>query len=129
MRQIDRENLKADVTEDADREFHCAIAAATRNAALVMTIEQFWLLRDTSPECALLHRKARRAKVRPVVEEHQAIVLALRSRDPAAARGAMRAHLSAVMDYLLFTTEEQAIEQARQSVAQTRARYFGTGVV
>ena len=46
--------------------------------------------------------------------------------DPAAARGAMRAHLSAVMDYLLFATEERAIEEARRTVASTRARYRAT---
>jgi GntR family transcriptional repressor for pyruvate dehydrogenase complex len=121
--QIGHENLRSDVTEDADRAFHNAIAAATRNAAIVMTIDHYWQLRDTSPECVLLHDKARSAKVRPVVEEHRAIAVALRSRDPAAARAAMRAHLASVMDQLLFATEERAIEQARQSIAGTRARY------
>lgn len=125
--QIGQENLKAEVTEEADRAFHFAIATATRNAAVLMTIEHYWHLRDTSPACALLHRKARNAKIRPVVEEHRAIAAALRSRDPGAARAAMRAHLSAVMDHLLFTTEERAIEQARQSMAQTRARYAMAG--
>ena len=123
VEQIGQENLKSDVTEDADRVFHGAIAAATRNAAIMMTIDHYWCLRDTSPECALLHTKARDAKVRPVVEEHSAIVQALRSHDPAAARAAMRAHLSAVMDHLLFTTEERAIETARRSMADARARY------
>ena len=35
----------------------------------------------------------------------------------------MRAHLSAVMDHLLFATEERAIEEARRTIASTRARY------
>jgi GntR family transcriptional repressor for pyruvate dehydrogenase complex len=121
--QMGRENLLPEVTEDADRAFHLAIAKATRNAAIQMTIEEFWRVRTTSPECALLHDKARRANVRPVVEEHSAILAALRDHDPVAARAAMRAHLSAVMDHLLFTTEERAIEEARRSVASTRARY------
>ncbi|KAK0340882.1 hypothetical protein LTR94_028701, partial [Friedmanniomyces endolithicus] len=111
--RIGEENLLPDVTEDADREFHRSIAKATRNAAIQMTIEEFWRVRTTSPECALLHDKARRANVRPVVAEHQAIFEALSDHDPGAARAAMRAHLSAVMDQLLFTTEERAIEEAR----------------
>jgi GntR family transcriptional repressor for pyruvate dehydrogenase complex len=120
---IATENLRSDVTEEADRDFHLTIAAATRNAGVVRTIEDMWHLRSTSPECALLHAKARDAKVRPVVAEHAAIVEALRARDAAGARAAMRAHLTAVMDHLLFTTEELAVEEARRSLADTRQRY------
>jgi len=117
------ENLLAEVTEIADRDFHMAIAKATRNAGVVRTIEDLWHLRSKSPECALLHAKARNAKVRPVVVEHSAIVDALRLRDAAGARSAMRAHLTAVMDHLLFRTEEMAMEQARLALATTRKRY------
>lgn len=120
-----RENLQPDVSEAADRDFHLAIAAATRNAGIVFTIEQLWGLRSSSPECALLHYKARNAKVRPVVQEHVAIVEALRTHDPDAARLAMRAHLTAVMEHLLFATEAQAIEDARKAVANATARFFG----
>jgi GntR family transcriptional repressor for pyruvate dehydrogenase complex len=35
----------------------------------------------------------------------------------------MRAHLSAVMDHLLFAIEEKAIEDARKAVKFTRERY------
>ena len=122
------ENLLAEVTEVADRDFHMAIARATRNAGVVRTIEDLWHLRSRSPECALLHAKARNAKVRPVVAEHAAIVDALRARDPAAARAAMRAHLTSVMDHLLFRTEEMAMEQARRAFATTRQRYGGVGL-
>jgi len=126
VEQMGRENLNAEVTEDADREFHLAIAKATRNAAIMLTLENYWRVRSTSPECALLHDKARSAKVRPVVPEHSAIAVALRARDPVAARAAMRAHLSAVMEHLLFTTEELAVEQARRTAATTRLRYRAT---
>jgi GntR family transcriptional repressor for pyruvate dehydrogenase complex len=118
-----RENLQPKVTEEADREFHLAIARATRNSGIVATVEQLWRLRSTSPECALLHYKARNAQVRPVLDEHVAILDALRARDPGAARTAMRGHLAAVIEHLLFATEEQAIEAARKAVASTRARY------
>ena len=52
-----------------------------------------------------------------------AIIDALRARDANAARAAMRAHLSAVMDHLLFRTEELAVEEVRRSLASTRQRY------
>ncbi len=122
------ENLRPEVTEEADRDFHLTIASATRNAGVLRTIEDLWHLRSTSPECALLHAKARDAMVRPVVEEHAAIIEALRAGDPNAARAAMRAHLAAVMDHLLFKTEELAVEEARRSLEGTRRRYaIGTG--
>ena len=123
VREIASDNLRDEGSDDADREFHYLIARATRNAAMVNTIEQLWRLRDSSPDIALLLTKARAAKVQPVVEEHRAIALALRSRDPAQARAAMRAHLSAVLDHLLFATEEAAIEQARQAAQSTRQRF------
>ena len=123
VRAMATENLQPDVTEDADRDFHLTIAAATRNAGVLRTIEDLWHLRSTSPECALLHAKARDAKVRPVVEEHAAILHALRIGDANGARFAMRAHLAAVMEHLLFKTEELALEQARLSLADTRRRY------
>ncbi|HEX7821719.1 MAG TPA: FadR/GntR family transcriptional regulator [Sphingobium sp.] len=109
--------------DDADREFHFAIVRATRNAALVDTIEKLWEMRASSPDTKLLLAKARTAKVQPVVEEHQAIAEAIRSRDPAKARAAMRAHLAAVLDHLLFATEEAAIEKARETAQSTRARF------
>ena len=110
-------------SEKADRAFHLAIARATRNHAVVDTVEHLWDLRNTSPEAALLHEKARTANVKPVVEEHTAVLEALRARDPAAARAAMRTHLSAVLDSLLFATEEKAVEEARRAVEAKRARY------
>lgn len=109
--------------EAKDHEFHLAIARATRNVAVVCTVENLWRLRQSSPAAALLHDKARKAKVKPVTSEHTAIIDALRSRDPAKARAAMRAHLGAVIEHLLFTTEEQAIQRAREEVQSTRRRF------
>lgn len=117
------ENLLTEVTEIADRDFHLAIAKATRNAGVMRTVEDLWHLRSTSPECALLHAKARNAKVRPVVAEHAAIVVALRARDAVGARAAMRAHLTSVMDHMLFQTEEIALAQTRLALAETRQRF------
>jgi GntR family transcriptional repressor for pyruvate dehydrogenase complex len=125
---IARENLQPDGAEKADRDFHLAIARATRNTAILEAIEHLWDLRSTSPEAALLHEKARSANIKPVVNEHTAILNALRNKDPNAARAAMRAHLAHVIDSLLFATEERAIEAARRNVQAKRARYRQTEV-
>jgi GntR family transcriptional repressor for pyruvate dehydrogenase complex len=120
---IAQENLAANGAELADRDFHLAIAKVTRNSAIYQAIEHLWDLRSTSPEAALLHEKARTANIKPVVDEHTAVLTALRRRDPVAARAAMRAHLSQVIDSLLFATEERAIEEARLAAKARRQRY------
>lgn len=124
--EIEAENRAPGGSEQADRAFHLAIARAGRNTAVVNTIEALWNLRANSPESALLHAKARSANVKPVVEEHAAIVAALRTRDPGTARAAMRAHLAAVLDHLLFATEEKAIAAARREIDAKRRRYAGS---
>jgi GntR family transcriptional repressor for pyruvate dehydrogenase complex len=121
--EIERENDTPGGTEQADRAFHMAIAKATRNTAVYEAIERLWDLRAVSPESALLHEKARRAQIKPVIEEHTAVLNALRDRDPVAARAAMRSHLAAVIDSLLFATEERAIEEARRAAQAKRERY------
>lgn len=121
--EIEKENRTLDGAERADRAFHLTIARATRNAAVAEAIERLWDLRATSPESALLHEKARLANIKPVVDEHTAVLEALKARDPVAARAAMRGHLSAVLESLLFATEEKAIEEARQAARAKRDRY------
>ncbi len=123
VEEIERENRNPGGTERADRAFHLAIARATRNTAIYDAIERLWNLRSDSPESALLYEKARSANIKPVVDEHTVVLEALRARDPAAARAAMRLHLAAVLDSLLFATEEKAIEEARRAAQVKRARY------
>lgn len=120
---IARENNDPRGSEKADRAFHLAIAKATRNGAIHDAIERLWDLRASSPEAALLHEKARTANIKPVVDEHSAILQALRARDSVAARLAMRGHLSQVIDSLLFATEERQIAEARRAAQAKRDRY------
>lgn len=121
--EIARENRDPAGTDKADRLFHLAIGRATRNMAVHEAVERLWNLRSNSAEAALLHQKARTANVKPVVEEHSAILEALRKRDPSAAREAMRVHLSAVIDGLLFATEGASQPANDKQAAARRQRY------
>lgn len=123
VQAIAAENQADSGTENSDRDFHLAIARASRNAAVLYVIEQLWQLRANSPQSALLHAKARSAHVKPVVDEHSAILNALKTRNPAKAREAMRAHLRAVLEHLLFAIEEQALEDARRAAATQRKQF------
>jgi GntR family hexuronate regulon transcriptional repressor len=123
LAQIAQENLDPHGSVEADRAFHIAIARASRNKAVEQVIEQLWRLRFTSPEASLLHEKARTANIKPVVDEHGAVLAALRARDAMGARAAMRRHLTAVLDSLLFATEERAVLKVRRETQQKRDRY------
>jgi GntR family transcriptional repressor for pyruvate dehydrogenase complex len=109
--------------EVLDEQFHLTIARATQNSALAATVEQLWQTRNRSPQCARLFEKSRSWGVRPVIAEHRAILEALRARDPARARAAMRDHLSRVLDYMLDATEVEAVEAARATAAARRRRF------
>lgn len=111
--------------EIADRKFHEAIAAITRNGAMAASVEQLWTIRNRSPQCVRTFEKSRGKGHHPVVEEHEAIVAALRARNAGEARAAMRAHLGRVLDYLLDATEVEAIEEARAQMAARRIRFSG----
>jgi GntR family transcriptional repressor for pyruvate dehydrogenase complex len=104
----------------ADRRFHVAIAQATRNSALVTVVENLWDLRYKSPLCRVMLERARQVGVRPLIDDHQEILLALKARDPKASRNAMREHLGRVIDNLLTATEIDALEQARSEVEARR---------
>ena len=122
--EMDKANSKsAGAGELVDRKFHMLIANMTRNSAMVAAVEQLWTIRNRSPQCVRTFEKTRMKGYVPVVGEHQAIVDALKSRDPNAARAAMRGHLSRVLDYLLDATEVEAIEETRAKMAAQRSRF------
>ncbi len=111
------------MSEDADRRFHMTIARASQNSAMVAAVEMLWDARARSPQTQSLSVKAHAAGVIPRIDEHAAILEALRTRSPDEARRAMRDHLTRVLDSLLAATEVQELEQARARIAAERKRY------
>ena len=126
--EMDAENARdVNQAENADRRFHLLIAAASQNSMVLSTVASLWDARERSPQYQLLSAKAHAAGVAPRVDEHREIIAALRSRQPEAARRAMRQHLARVLESLLAATEVQEIERARAHVAATRQRYTTLG--
>lgn len=123
LEEMTHENEIGAVGERADREFHNVIAQATRNSALVSTVEHLWSVRETSPMIVTMLNKARAYGIQPMIEDHQRIVDALRERDPDGAHSAMHSHLSRVIDALLESTEAEAVERARMEARALREQY------
>ncbi len=113
-------DVAAEDLERHELEFHLAIARATGNAAICATVEDLWRLRQQSSNCALALRRARLGGRGNFIDEHRAIAVALRTRDPKTARQAMHKHLAQVIDDLLGLAEADALEQAREKMAEQR---------
>jgi DNA-binding FadR family transcriptional regulator len=107
-------------TERLEREFHVFLALATDNAAIVAGVEELWDLRQQSPHCASMLRRARSAAGAHFVSEHRQIMKALRERDSRSAREAIHSHLGQVIDNLLTLAETDALQQTRQKIAEQR---------
>ncbi len=99
--------------EAADREFHLTIARATGNGAITATVENLWELRSRSPLARAILTRARGGALTPRIQEHAEVLEALRRRDPAAARQAMRHHLERVIEHLLSITETETAERVK----------------
>lgn len=110
--------------DDADEKFHLTIAEASNNAAMVHTIQSLWRMREEIPEVKVtyaavcIHDSASRAA------EHQAIFDALKARDPARARQAMREHFHRLLESMLEVEERRALEEVLQHASQSRERFL-----
>jgi GntR family transcriptional repressor for pyruvate dehydrogenase complex len=101
LSEMEQENMLDSATEKADEQFHCVIAEAAGNSAISATIGWLWELRNQSELSTRFFHRVRAEGIKPVIADHQAIVEALRQRDPGAARAAMNNHLQRVIDDLL----------------------------
>lgn len=108
--------------EAADRRFHILLAEATGNAALIATVTSLWDMRDRSSLASVTVRRSRDAGSRPRVDDHQAVLEAVRAGDARRARAAMREHLTNVIDVMLTSTETVEVDEIRSRVAERRKR-------
>ena len=110
--------------EVADREFHRTIAAASGNAAVRHVVEVLWRIRMESRDVREVYDAVCHDDAEEREAEHRAILDALRARDPAAARTAMREHFRRLIKSMLDVTEEQALEELRRKANESRERFL-----
>lgn len=108
--------------ERADREFHLVIAEATGNGALLSAVTHLWDLRERAPLARKILHESRGRGQGSRVDEHLAVLDAIRAKNSDGARQAMRAHLERVIEDLLITTENTDIAAARQRSQRFRER-------
>lgn len=95
VEEMERHHEDRASNEQADRNFHLAIARATGNTAFVGVIEHLWNNRGSLWHKLKEHYQTEELRLE-TLPDHRKILEAIAARDPAGARHAMRAHLERV---------------------------------
>lgn len=118
-----------EASQQADQQFHLAIAAASGNEAVKYIVEILWKMRTGIPAVREVHAAiCREEDAAKRGAEHAEVLSALRNHDPSEARLAMRAHFGRLIESMIDTTEERALEELRKKVSENRRRYLGSSV-
>ncbi len=110
--------------EEADRLFHLTIAQATNNAAIIYTIENMWKMRAEAVQVQDVYHSVCQKDTSYRETEHRAILDALKARDSSAARTAMRAHFTRMIEALLVASEEEAYREVKRKASESRSRFL-----
>jgi DNA-binding FadR family transcriptional regulator len=114
---------------EADRAFHLTIASASGNQAIMFVISTLWRMRTEIPEICALHASVcghGDAGEDSAHDEHTAVLEALKRRDSAAARNAMRKHFNRLLEVMLRASEEREILELRRKAEASRNRFLIT---
>lgn len=121
---MDKENSEGNLTSQvADRKFHLIISRATRNAAILSTIQQLWNIRENSAEIRHAYDGVCKMGAENRLNEHKEIFEAIKKRDSNAARKAMHMHFTRIIEALLKVTEEEALEATRIQLNKSREQF------
>ena len=115
-----------EAASEADRRFHLAIARISGNPVVEYCIQQIWRMRVELPRVEELYARICHDDTGTRNDEHAAVLTALKNRDPAAARGAMRYHFHRLFDAMLEASENDALAELRKRVQHDRERFQET---
>ena len=124
MRMGKESDPNCPLAADADRDFHMVIANATKNNAMVETIERLWKIRNEKADVKEAYDAICGKSPDKRLKEHRDIAIALRRRDPERARKAMRTHFKCIIEAMLSAIEAQAIEEARRRTKEGMDRFL-----
>ncbi len=118
---VDMEN--GQYVEAADKEFHQIIAHATRNNAMILSAENLWKLRSSTPEIIKDYDSVCSKDNSKTLAEHKAIYQALKSGDATLARSAMHSHFNRLINALFDAIESRALEEIKRKNSEKRGLY------
>lgn len=118
---VDMEN--SEFIAAADKEFHHIIASSTRNSALMISAQNLWKLRSSTPEIIKDYDSVCSKDNSKTLAEHKEIYLALKSGDSTQARVAMHSHFNRLINALFDAVETRALEEIKQRNSEKRGLY------
>ena len=107
----------------ADKEFHQIIANSTRNNAMILSVENLWKLRSSTPEIIEDYDSVCSKDNSKTLSEHRAIYQALKSGDATQARNAMHSHFNRLINALFDAVESRALEEIKRKNDEKRGLY------
>ena len=116
-------NISAD---EADEAFHMTIARSTNNHAIIFVIDSMWKMRTEAAQLQRVYKNVCDKDSSHREDEHMAILEALKNRDSSAARKAMRAHFTRMIEALLEASEEEAYQEVKRKASESRSRFLLT---
>lgn len=113
--------MQSDMTcNEAYTAFHKVIARSTKNKVMIFVSEVLWKMRlkskDVQTVCSINFIRHEQG--------HKAILQAMKKGDSAAARQAMRAHFTAMIEALLDYSEEEAYKKIQRQTTKSRSRFL-----
>lgn len=108
---------------EADAEFHLTIARASNNHAILFVVDSLWKMREEASQLQEVYKTVCHKAGADREDEHKIILDALKRRDSSAARIAMRAHFSRMIEALLVESETQALREVQRKSSESRSRY------
>ncbi len=116
----------SDDIDDIDRQFHLSIARMSGNPVIEFNVQQLWRMRNELPQVQKVYSSVCVTDAKARTDEHMSIYAALRDRDPAAARIAMREHFHRLFEAMLVATENSALEEVKRKIGEDRKRFLVT---
>lgn len=110
--------------DEADEAFHLEIAKATNNPAIIYVIGSMWNMRKEAAQLQKVYRSVCHKDPTHREDEHKDILQALKNRDSSAARTAMRAHFTRMIEALLVASEEEAYQAVKKKTSESRSRFL-----
>ncbi len=120
---------EGEYVEEADREFHHIIVNATRNKAMILSVENLWELRRSTPKIVDDYNSVCSKDNNKTIAEHTAIYEALKKGDVALSRQAMHNHFNRLINALFDAVEAKALEEIRRRNSEKRDKYSITNLV
>lgn len=116
----------SDEGDDIDRQFHLSIARMSGNPVIEFNVQLLWRIRNELPQVQKVYSSVCVTDSKARTDEHASICAALRDRDPAAARLAMREHFHRLFEAMLVATETSALEEVKRKIGEDRQRFLVT---